>query len=236
MSEDLSGTCQVNDQDRHIWNFKEDARDINDKEVSSRLLTLAEQQLTMKNDRNDSFKDRHLKVVWQKMTGQSQGARTRIGSGTGWHTIYCDRVWFALSVRHSRQRKKIIPSQSTLQPSVHIYDDFSRLLFFHDHREVSALTNELPESGQFRFLRSTCLANLKGSGGLILAKVSDLRISVPLDLSSRRVGLFNDIPLPRFIRSRCHTPLLSPSLVFFPPCFSPPPSYFSLRGTYWVFL
>jgi hypothetical protein len=24
--------------------------------------------------------------VWQKITGQSQGARTRIGSGTGWHT------------------------------------------------------------------------------------------------------------------------------------------------------
>ena len=38
--------------------------------------------------------------------------------------------------------------------SVRIYDDFSRLLFLHAHREASALTNELPEeSGQFRFLR-----------------------------------------------------------------------------------
>ena len=33
-----------------------------------------------------------------------------------------------------------------------IYDDFSRLLFLHAHREVSALTNELlEESDQFRF-------------------------------------------------------------------------------------
>ena len=32
-------------------------------------------------------------------------------------------------------------------------DDFIRLIFLHDHREVSSLTNELPEeSDQFRFL------------------------------------------------------------------------------------
>jgi hypothetical protein len=36
-----------------------------------------------------------------------------------------------------------------------IYDDFSRLLFLHSHRETSSLTNELPEeSEQFRFLRA----------------------------------------------------------------------------------
>ena len=41
-----------------------------------------------------------------------------------------------------------------------IYDDFIRFLFFHTHREVSSLTNELPEeSDQFRFLRTACLAN-----------------------------------------------------------------------------
>jgi hypothetical protein len=45
-----------------------------------------------------------------------------------------------------------------------IYDDFSRLLFLHAHREASVLTNELPEeSGQFRFLRAACLVNIKGS-------------------------------------------------------------------------
>jgi hypothetical protein len=34
-----------------------------------------------------------------------------------------------------------------------IYEDFSRLLFLHAHREASALATELPEeSEQFRFL------------------------------------------------------------------------------------
>ena len=79
-----------------------------------------------------------------------------------------------------------------------LYDDFIRLLFLHAHREASALANELPEeSDQFRFLRAACLANLKGSVGLILAKTSVMRISIPLDLSSRSF-----IPLSRFIRSR----------------------------------
>jgi hypothetical protein len=95
-----------------------------------------------------------------------------------------------------------------------VYDDFNRLLFMHTHREASALTNELPEeSYQFRFLRATCLANLKGSVGLILAKASAMRISIPLDLSSRPF-----IALPCFIRSRRPLPLLVPSLVLFSPC------------------
>ena len=95
-----------------------------------------------------------------------------------------------------------------------IYDDFSRLLFLHAHREASVLANELPEeSGQFRFLHTACLTIIKGSVGLILGKASDIRISIPLDFSSRCF-----IPLPRFIRSRCPTPLLAPSLVLIPPC------------------
>jgi hypothetical protein len=93
-----------------------------------------------------------------------------------------------------------------------IYDDFLRLLFLHDDREASVLANEITEeSGQFRFLRAACLANIKGSVGLILAKVSVMKISMPLDLSSRPF-----IPLPRFIRSRRPTTLLAPSLVFSP--------------------
>ena len=93
-----------------------------------------------------------------------------------------------------------------------IYEDFSRLLFLHAHREASALAYELPEeSEQFRFLRAACFANIKGSVGLILAKASDMRISIPLDLSSRPF-----IPLPRFMRSRRVTPLLAPSFVFSP--------------------
>ena len=67
------------------------------------------------------------------------------------------------------------------------------------------------ESGHFRFLRAACLANIKGSVGLILAKASAMRISIPLDLSSRPF-----IPLPRFIRSRRPTTLLVSSLVFSP--------------------
>ena len=53
------------------------------------------------------------------------------------------------------------------------YEDFSRLLFYHTHREASALANEIPEeSGLFRFLRTTCLTNLKGSVDLTWPKVS----------------------------------------------------------------
>ena len=93
-----------------------------------------------------------------------------------------------------------------------IYDDFLRLLFLHAHREASALANDIPEeSGHFRFLRAACLPNIKGSVGLILTKASVIRISIPLDLSSRPF-----IPLPCFILSRRSTPLFAPSLVFCP--------------------
>ena len=95
-----------------------------------------------------------------------------------------------------------------------MYDEFIRLLFLHTHREVSDLTNELPEeSDQFRFLRASCFTNPKGAVGLIMAKSSAIRISMPLDLSSRPC-----VPLPCFIRSCRPTPLLAPSLVIFPPC------------------
>jgi hypothetical protein len=93
-----------------------------------------------------------------------------------------------------------------------IYDDFLRLLFLHDHREASALANDIPEeSGHFRFLHDTCLANIKGSVGLILVKASAMRISIPFDLSSRPFIL-----PPSFIRSRRPTILLTPSLSFLP--------------------
>ena len=90
-----------------------------------------------------------------------------------------------------------------------------RLLFLHAHREASALAGELPEeSDRFRFLYAACLAtppNLTGSVGLILAKASEVRITIPLDLSTRPF-----IPLPRFFHSRRTPPLLNPSLVLFP--------------------
>ena len=102
----------------------------------------------------------------------------------------------------------------TVDTTARLHDDFIRLFFLHSHREVSALENELTEeSDQFRFLRAACLANLKGSVGLIMEKSSVMRISIPLELSYRSF-----IPLPCFIRSRRPTPLLAPSLVLFPPC------------------
>ena len=121
------------------------------------------------------------------------------------------------NIRHYRQLYINRPEPIAFMPvavdtSGRIYDDFSRLLFLHAHREASALPNELPEeSDQFRFLRAASLANIKGSVGLILAKASTMRISIPLDLSSRSF-----IPLPCFIRARRSTPLLAPSLVFSP--------------------
>jgi hypothetical protein len=55
------------------------------------------------------------------------------------------------------------------------------MLFLHAHREASILAGELPEeSEQFRFLRASRLANLKGSVGLILTKASAMRVTVVL--------------------------------------------------------
>ncbi len=88
----------------------------------------------------------------------------------------------------------------------------SSYYFLYANREPSALDNELSEeSDKFRFLHTSCFVNLKGAVGLIMAKSSGMRISIPLDLSSRSF-----VPLP-LIRSRRPTPLLAPSLVLFPP-------------------
>ncbi len=120
-------------------------------------------------------------------------------------------------IRHYRQLYINRPDPIAFMPvavdtSGRVYDDISRLLFLHAHREVSVLSNEIPEeSEKFRFLRVACYANIKGSVGLILAKVSVMRISIPLDLSSRSF-----IPLPRFMRSRRDPTLLTPSFVFTP--------------------
>jgi hypothetical protein len=76
-------------------------------------------------------------------------------------------------ILHYRQlyvdRPDPIPFMSVaVDTSDRIYDDFLRLLFLHAHRETSALANDIPEeSGHFRFLHAACLANIKGSVGLI---------------------------------------------------------------------
>ena len=82
-------------------------------------------------------------------------------------------------IRHYRQlyinRPEPIAFMSVaVDTAGRIYEDFSRLLFLHAHREASSLTNEIPEeSEQFRFLRGVCFGNIKGSVGLILDKDID---------------------------------------------------------------
>jgi hypothetical protein len=85
-------------------------------------------------------------------------------------------------ILHYRQLYVDLPDPIAFMPvavdtSGRIYEDFLRLLFLHAHREASALANDIPEeSGHFRFLRAACLANIKGSVGLILVKASAMRI------------------------------------------------------------
>ena len=101
----------------------------------------------------------------------------------------------------------------TASTSGRINEETLRLLFLHANREASALAGEVSEeSAQFRFIRTACLANLKGSLGLMLPKAVVMRLSIPLDLSTKPF-----IPLPRFIRTRGTTPLLTPSFVLIPP-------------------
>ncbi len=73
------------------------------------------------------------------------------------------------------------------------------------HREDSILVGELPEeSDQFRFLRASRLANLKGSVGLILPKTSGMWVTRPF------------ITLTRFFNSRRVSPLLNQSFDLIP--------------------
>ncbi len=95
-----------------------------------------------------------------------------------------------------------------------VYDDFVLLIFFHVHREASILAGESSlavKSEQFRFLWTARLSNIKDSAGLILSKVSVMRVTIPIDLSTRPF-----IPLPRFFNSRRVPPLIDPSFDLFP--------------------
>ena len=95
-------------------------------------------------------------------------------------------------VLFKKTKKSKTPRDDTLDMSLsvstsgRVYEDFTRLLFFHARREASTLVGELPEeSDQFRFLRVSHLDNLKGSVGLILAKTSAIWVTIPIDLSTR---------------------------------------------------
>jgi hypothetical protein len=88
-------------------------------------------------------------------------------------------------IRHYRQiyadrPDPIVFLPITVRTSGRVYEDFVRLFFLHVHREASILAGELPEeSEQFRFLRASRLANLKGSVGLILVKSSEKGLLFP---------------------------------------------------------
>jgi hypothetical protein len=92
-----------------------------------------------------------------------------------------------MKIRHYRQIYVDRPDPIVFLPisvitSVRVYEDFERLLFLHAHREASILAGELSEeSEQFRFLRVSRLSNLKVSVGLILAKVSTMWVTIPID-------------------------------------------------------
>ncbi len=83
-------------------------------------------------------------------------------------------------IRHYRQLYINRPEPIAFMPlavdtSGRVYDDFSRLLFLHTHREASALTNEVPED-------TSC--------------VSIVEICRPVDSSSDG---FNDRQKPQFL-------------------------------------
>jgi hypothetical protein len=93
--------------------------------------------------------------------------------------------------------------------SVRLYDDvIQRVVSFSCTLIVRHLLWIMNcRRNRFRFLR------LKGSVGLILTKTSTVRISIPLDLSSRSF-----IPCHCCVSSvLVSPPLLTPSLVLFPP-------------------
>jgi hypothetical protein len=111
-------------------------------------------------------------VVLQKPQEQDQFTHTRCSDGAPEPDGVLKTVTRS-KIIHYRQLYLNRPDPITFIPVPVdtlgcIYDDFSRLLFLHTHREASTLTNELPEeSDQFRFLRADSLTNLKGSLGLI---------------------------------------------------------------------
>jgi hypothetical protein len=96
----------------------------------------------------------------------------------------CKNYFSVYAASNSPEPIAFIPI--AVRTSGRLYPDFFLLLFFHAHREASALANEIPEeSDRLGFICAARFANLKGSGGLTLAKASALRVSVPIDLSSR---------------------------------------------------
>jgi hypothetical protein len=159
-----------------------------------------------------------VRPIWTYHSHHTNGALTQRVSSTG--SPQSDGVLNKtdrMKIQHYRpiyadRTDPIVFLTITVSTSGHVYEDFTRLLFLHTHRETSILSGELPEeSEQFRFLWVSHLTNLKGSVGLILAKTSTIWVTIPIDLSTRSF-----IPLPLFLNSRRVSPLLTQSLVLIP--------------------
>ena len=60
------------------------------------------------------------------------------------------------------------------------------MMFLQSDRQASLIAGEIPkESEQFRFIRANCQTNLKASVSLIMTKASAMRVTIPLDLSTK---------------------------------------------------
>ncbi len=73
-------------------------------------------------------------------------------------------------IRHYRQLYINRPDPMGFMPldvdtSGRVYDDFSRLLFLHAHREDSALSNEIPEESSSVFFGRLVMLILKDQWG-----------------------------------------------------------------------
>ena len=152
----------------------------------------------MQRGEDDRLPPRTL-VMDVTMTHDRYGRTTQDTNGTLTHRVSSDapqpdgvlNKTGRMKIRHYRQIYENRPDPIVFLPitvstSGCVYEDFERMLFVHTHREASILAGELPEeSEQFRFFRASHLVNLKGSVGLILAKVSPMWVTIPIDLSTR---------------------------------------------------
>jgi hypothetical protein len=146
----------------------------------------------------DKIRDRDLTHAYWALTRTLGITHTR-APPTELHTRCHFKNTIRPKIQHYRRLYVDRPDPIVFMPipvntSVHLYHDLIRLLFLHTHLDTSTLTRELTEeSDQFRLLHTVSLSHLNGSVGLILPKALAMRVSIPLDLSTRTF-----IPLPSF--------------------------------------
>jgi hypothetical protein len=139
------------------------------------------------------------------------------------------KAWLSLIIKLFRawlSRPLIIRLFPPLDYGIH--DEFLRLLFLHDHREASALDNELPEeSDKFRFLHHSCFGNLKGTVGCGRFDNVESIGSADFNIFGPFFSVFHP-PSALHLFASSHT-AFSP----FPRTFC---SVFCLSGTCWVYI